>query len=91
MAPQTVQNSTRPNPTNIANANPNPPTPADRVVPVHSWRLAIVPCPGVWLRDRSAAELSCLNLVYGSGTGQKGDAAGENPGVFIGNVFGGRF
>ena len=39
-----VQNSTRPNPTNIANANPNPPTPADRVVPVHSWRLVIVPC-----------------------------------------------
>ena len=35
---------TRPNPTNIANANPNPPTPADRVVPVHSWRLVIVPC-----------------------------------------------
>ena len=26
----------QPNPTNIANANPNPPTPADRVVPVHS-------------------------------------------------------
>ena len=25
------------NPTNIANANPNPPTPADRVVPVHVW------------------------------------------------------
>ena len=43
------------------------------------------------LRDRSAAELSCLNLVYGSGSGQKGDAAGEYPGVFIGNVFGGRF
>ena len=39
-----VQNSTRPNPTNIANANPNPPTPAGRVVPVHSWRLVIVPC-----------------------------------------------
>ena len=39
-----VQNSTRPNPTNIANANPNPSTPADRVVPVHSWRLVIVPC-----------------------------------------------
>ena len=35
---------TRHNPTNIANANPNPPTPADRVVPVHSWRLVIVPC-----------------------------------------------
>ena len=43
------QISTGPNPTNIANANPNPPTPADRVVPVHSWRLVIVPCPGVWL------------------------------------------
>ena len=40
----TVQNSTRPNPTNIANANPNPPTPSGRVVPVHSWRLVIVPC-----------------------------------------------
>ena len=39
-----VQNSTRPNPTNIANAIPNPPTPADRVVPVHSWRFVIVPC-----------------------------------------------
>ena len=39
-----VQNSTRPNPTNIANANPNLPTPAGRVVPVHSWRLVIVPC-----------------------------------------------
>ena len=91
MAQQTVQNSTRPNPTNIASANPNPPTPADRVVPVHSWRLVIVPCPGVWLRDRSAAELSCLNLVYGSGSNQKGDASGEYPGVFIGNVFGGRF
>ena len=91
MAQQTVQNSTRPNPTNIANANPNPPTPADRVVPVHSWRLVIVPCPGVWLRDRSAAELSCVNLVYGSRSGQNEDAAGEYPGVFIGNVFGGRF
>ena len=34
---------TRPNTTNIANANPNPATPADRVVPVHSWRLVIVP------------------------------------------------
>ena len=32
------------NPTNIANANPDPPTPADRVVPIHSWRLVIVPC-----------------------------------------------
>ena len=91
MAQQTVQNSTRPNPTNIANANPNPPTPADRVVPVHSWRLVVVPCPGVWLRDRSAAELSCLSLVYGSGSNQNGDAAGEHPGVFIGNVFRGRF
>ena len=39
-----VQNSTRPNPTNITNANPNPPTQADRVVPVHSWRLVVVPC-----------------------------------------------
>ena len=26
------------NPTNIANANPDPPTPADRVVPIHDWR-----------------------------------------------------
>ena len=91
MAQQTVQNSTRPNLTNIANANPNPPTPADRVVPVHSWRLVIVPCPGVWLRDRFAAELSCLNLVYGSGSNKTRDAASEYPGVFIGNVFGGRF
>ena len=32
-----------------------------------------------------------MNLVYGSGSGQKGDAAGEYPGVFIRNVFGGRF
>ena len=39
-----TQRPTRPNPTNIANANPNPPTPADRVIPVHSWRLVIVPC-----------------------------------------------
>ena len=28
---------TRPNPTHIANANPTP-TPADRMVPIHSWR-----------------------------------------------------
>ena len=91
MAQQTVPNSTRPNPTNTANANPNPPTPADRVVPVHSWHLVIVPCPGVRLRDRTAAELSCLNLVYGSGSNQKRDAASEYLGVFIGNVFGGRF
>ena len=27
------------NPTNIANANPNPPNPADRVVPVNGWPL----------------------------------------------------
>ena len=39
-----VQNSTRPNPTNIANANPKSPTPAGRVVPVYSWRLVTVPC-----------------------------------------------
>ena len=39
-----VQNSTRPNPTNITNANPNPPTPAGRVIPGQSWRLVIVPC-----------------------------------------------
>ena len=26
------------NPTNIANANPDPPTPADRAVPIHGWR-----------------------------------------------------
>ena len=26
------------NPTNIANANPDPSTPADRVVPIHGWR-----------------------------------------------------
>ena len=26
------------NPTNIANANPEPPTPADRVVPIHGWK-----------------------------------------------------
>ena len=32
------------NPTNIANANPDPPTLADRVVPIHGWRLVIVPC-----------------------------------------------
>ena len=25
------------NPTNIANPNPDPPTPADRVVPIHGW------------------------------------------------------
>ena len=25
-------------PTSVANANPDPPTPADRVVPVHDWR-----------------------------------------------------
>ena len=36
--------------------------------------------PGVWLRERSAAQKN-----------QKGDAAGEDPGVYIGNVFGGRF
>ena len=39
-----TQRPTQPNPTNIANANPNTPTPADRVVPVSSWRLDIVPC-----------------------------------------------
>ena len=44
---------TRPNPTNIANANPNPPTPADRVVPVHSWRLVIELC----------GLISCASLV----------------------------
>ena len=32
------------NPTNIANANPDSQTPADRVVPNHVWRLVIVPC-----------------------------------------------
>ena len=53
-----VQNSTRPNPTNIANANPNPPTPADRVVPVHSWRLVIVPC---WLILCASLVRFCLN------------------------------
>ena len=26
------------NPTNIANANPDPPAPADRVVPIYGWR-----------------------------------------------------
>ena len=26
------------NPTNIANANPDPPAPADRVVPILGWR-----------------------------------------------------
>ena len=30
------------NPTNIANANPKPPTPADRVVPVNGWRKLLV-------------------------------------------------
>ena len=35
---------TRPKPTNIANANPDPPNPADRVVPTHGWRLVKVPC-----------------------------------------------
>ena len=54
-----VQNSTRPNPTNIANANPNPPTPAGRVVPVHSWRLVIVPC-GLILCAASLVRF-CLN------------------------------
>ena len=34
---------TRPNPTNIANASPDPPTLADRVVPILGWRLVIVP------------------------------------------------
>ena len=53
-----VQNSTRPNPTNIVNANPNPPTPADRVVPVHSWRLVIVPC---WLILCASLVRFCLN------------------------------
>ena len=43
-----LANPTQPDPTNIANANPYPPTPADRVVPIHSWRLVIVPMFGLW-------------------------------------------
>ena len=46
------------NPTNIANANPDPPTPADRVVPIHGWRLAIVPC-GLVLCAHLCASLVC--------------------------------
>ena len=34
---------TRPNPTNIPNANPDPSTPADRMVPINGWRLVEVP------------------------------------------------
>ena len=31
----------QPDPNAIANANPDPPTPADRVVPIHDWDLFI--------------------------------------------------
>ena len=43
-----------PNPNAIANANPDPPTPADHVVPIHGWHLVIVLCA---CRTRACAHL----------------------------------
>ena len=54
------------NPTNIANANPTPPTPADRVVPVNGWPL-----------DRRTLWAGfawfCVRLCLTSLTNRKGD------------------
>ena len=38
------------NPTNIAKANPDPPTPADRVVPIHGWRTKIYQRGDKWTK-----------------------------------------
>ena len=58
-----TQRPTRPNPTNIANANPNPPTPADRVVPAlgHSTVWAdFVSVSGSILSQRSCCRVCAL-------------------------------
>ena len=40
----------QPDPNAIANTNPDPPTSADREVPIHGWRLVVAPCGLVmWL------------------------------------------
>ena len=48
----------QPDPDAIAYANPYPPTPADRLVPLHGWRLVIVLCA---CRARAGAHLPLLN------------------------------
>ena len=58
-----TQRPTRPNPINIANANPNPPTPADRVVPAlgHSTVWAdFVSVSGSILSQRSCCRVCAL-------------------------------
>ena len=40
----------QPDPNDIANTKPDPPTSADREVPIHGWRLVVAPCGLVmWL------------------------------------------
>ena len=45
----------QPDPNSIANANLDPPTPADREVSIHDWRLVIVPCGLVLCACRTRA------------------------------------
>ena len=40
----TLTQTPQPDPNAITNANPDPSIPADRVVPIHGWRLVIVLC-----------------------------------------------
>ena len=52
--------ASQPDPNAVADANPHPPTPADREVPIHGWRLVVAPCDLVMCACRTRAAVVCV-------------------------------